>query len=56
MLRNVIERGFALFVRKLYSEVRMMLPMRSSLEASVMSRAMSNADETLSDSRPEVSL
>jgi hypothetical protein len=31
-------------------------PIRSSSDASVMSRAMSNADEMLSDNRPEGSV
>ena len=55
MLRNVIVRGLVLEVRTVYSGVRMIELMRSSFDASVMSRAMSNADETLAESSPEES-
>jgi hypothetical protein len=55
VLRNVIVRGFALVVRRVYSDMRMIDAMRSSFDAWVMRRAMSKADDTLSDKRPDVS-
>ncbi len=40
-------------IMMLYSGVRITDAMRSSLETNVMSRAMSYADDTLSESRPD---
>ena len=51
MLRNVI--ALCLAVNTVYSGVRMIDAMRSSFDANVMRRAMSYADDMLSDNRPD---
>ena len=53
MLWKVIGRGRSAFVYTVYSGIRMIDAIRSSPEMCVMRRAMSYADDTLSDSRPE---
>ena len=53
MVRAAERDRRACAVCTVYSGVRMIDEMRSSSDACVMSRAMSYADDTLSDSRPD---